>query len=165
MGPRRNEINTLDNTTLRSSPLFISSPVEFLLSPRRIVLKMQQGEGSETQVTWEDQQNINKFGRLNNRYHELEEEIKVAKEANENLEDASNELILSDEDVLRFQIGEVFAHVPSEEVESRLEKMKEDAAKELQRLEEEKESVLAQMAELKKILYGKFKDSINLEED
>ncbi|XP_074573257.1 putative prefoldin subunit 4 [Curcuma longa] len=126
---------------------------------------MQQGEGSETQVTWEDQQNINKFGRLNNRCHELEDEIKVAKEANENLEDASNELILSDEDVLRFQIGEVFAHVPREEVESRLEKMKEDAAKELQRLEEEKESVLAQMAELKKILYGKFKDSINLEED
>lgn len=35
--------------------------------------------GSETEVTWEDQQNINKFGRLNNRFHELEDEIKVAK--------------------------------------------------------------------------------------
>lgn len=34
---------------------------------------------SEVEVTWEDQQNINKFGRLNNRYHELEDEIKVAK--------------------------------------------------------------------------------------
>ena len=43
--------------------------------------------------------------------------------------------------------------------------MKEDAAKKLERLEEEKESILAQMAELKKILYGKFKDAINLEED
>ncbi|RWV98737.1 hypothetical protein GW17_00038398 [Ensete ventricosum] len=129
------------------------------------VPKMQKGEGSEAQVTWEDQQNINKFGRLNNRFHELEDEIKVAKETNENLEDASNELILSDEDIVRFQIGEVFAHVPREEVESRLEKMKEDASKELERLEEEKESILAQMAELKKILYGKFKDSINLEED
>lgn len=30
-------------------------------------------------MTWEDQQNINKFGRLNNRFHELEDEIKVAK--------------------------------------------------------------------------------------
>ncbi|XP_020086638.1 probable prefoldin subunit 4 isoform X4 [Ananas comosus] len=86
-------------------------------------------------------------------------------ESNESLEDASNELILSDEDVVRFQIGEVFAHMPREEVEIRLEKMKEDASKDLERLEEEKESVLAQMAELKKILYGKFKDSINLEED
>nr|POF05807.1 putative prefoldin subunit 4 [Quercus suber] len=37
------------------------------------------GGGSETKVTWEDQQNINKFGRLNNRFHELEVEIKVAK--------------------------------------------------------------------------------------
>lgn len=89
----------------------------------------------------------------------------LLQEANESLEDASNELILSDEDMVRFQIGEVFAHMPREEVESRLEKMKEDASKELERLEEEKESVLAQMAELKKILYGKFNDSINLEED
>ncbi|XP_077247376.1 ABI3-interacting protein 3 [Tasmannia lanceolata] len=126
---------------------------------------MQQGGGSETEVTWEDQQNINKFGRLNNRFHELEDEIKISKETNENLEDASNELILADEEVLRFQIGEVFAHMPMEEVESRLEKMKEETCKNLERLEEEKDSILAQMAELKKILYGKFKDSINLEED
>ncbi|XP_020086636.1 uncharacterized protein LOC109709015 isoform X2 [Ananas comosus] len=40
---------------------------------------MQQGDGSEAQVTWEDQQNINRFGRLNNRFHELEDEIKLAK--------------------------------------------------------------------------------------
>ncbi|KAK1271244.1 putative prefoldin subunit 4 [Acorus gramineus] len=124
---------------------------------------MQQGGGSETEVTWEDQQNINKFGRLNNRFHELEEEIKIAKETNENLEDASNELILSDEDVVRFQIGEVYAHMLK--VEERLETMKGKASEELQRLEEEKESIIAQMAELKKTLYGKFKDSINLEED
>lgn len=34
---------------------------------------------SDTEVTWEDQQNINKFERLNNRFHELEDEIKIAK--------------------------------------------------------------------------------------
>ncbi|ERN01422.1 hypothetical protein AMTRI_Chr03g147660 [Amborella trichopoda] len=126
---------------------------------------MQQGGGVEKEVTWEDQQNINKFGRLNNRYHELQDEIKVSKELTENLEDAGNELILSDEEVVRFQIGEVFTHMPREEVESKLDEMKEEAAKELERLEEERESVLSQMAELKKILYGKFNDSINLEED
>ncbi|KAJ3687206.1 hypothetical protein LUZ61_016370 [Rhynchospora tenuis] len=126
---------------------------------------MQQGDGTEAQVTWEDQQNINKFGRLNNRSHELDDEIKLAKEANESLEDAGNELILSDEDVVRFQIGEVFTHMPKDEVEDRLESMKEEAAKKLERLKEEKESILAQMDELKKILYGKFKDAINLEED
>ncbi|KAG8062789.1 hypothetical protein GUJ93_ZPchr0003g18142 [Zizania palustris] len=86
-------------------------------------------------------------------------------ETNENLDDAGNELILSDEDVVRFQIGEVFAHMPRDDVETKLEQMKEDAAKRLERLEGEKESILAQMAELKKVLYGKFKDAINLEED
>ncbi|XP_071704277.1 probable prefoldin subunit 4 [Rutidosis leptorrhynchoides] len=125
----------------------------------------QSGSGSETEVTWEDQQNINKFGRLNNRYHELEDEIKIAKEANENFEDASNELILTDEDVVRFQIGEVFGHLPKDEVETRIEKMQETTAKHLSKLNEEKELIMSQMAELKKILYAKFKESINLEED
>ncbi|KAK2352183.1 Prefoldin subunit 4 [Trifolium repens] len=126
---------------------------------------MQQGGGSETEVTWEDQQNINKFGRLNNRLHELHDEIKIAKEANDNLDDASNELILTDEEVVRFQIGEVFAHVPKDEVESKIEQLQEATTQKLEKLEEEKQSVVAQMSELKKILYGKFGDSINLEED
>ncbi|XP_073045427.1 prefoldin subunit 4-like [Primulina eburnea] len=121
--------------------------------------------GSEVEVTWEDQQNINKFGRLNNRLHELDDEIRTAKETNENLEDASNELILTDEEIVRFQIGEVFAHVPKEEVEDRIEKMKEVTSNNLEKLEAEKELIITQMAELKRILYGKFKDSINLEED
>ncbi|KAF3952288.1 hypothetical protein CMV_022139 [Castanea mollissima] len=86
-------------------------------------------------------------------------------ESNENLEDASNELILTNDDVVRFQIGEVFAHVSKDEVEARIEQMKEVTSKNLEKLEEEKDSVVAQMAELKKILYGKFNDSINLEED
>ncbi|KNA18580.1 hypothetical protein SOVF_069420 [Spinacia oleracea] len=126
---------------------------------------MQQGTGSETQVTWEDQQNINKFSKLNNRFHELIDEIKFAKDKCENLEDAGNELILTDEEMVRFQIGEVFAHVPKDEVETRLEEMKELTEKNLEKLEEEKVSIVAQMSDLKKILYGKFGDSINLEEE
>ena len=74
-------------------------------------------------------------------------------------------MILSDDDVIRFQIGEVFAHIPKEEVEGRLEQMKEENVENLEKLKEEKDSIVAQMAELKKILYGKFKDSINLEDD
>ncbi|EPS72345.1 hypothetical protein M569_02415, partial [Genlisea aurea] len=121
--------------------------------------------GSGAEVTWEDQQNINKFGTLNNRLHDLEDEIKIAEELNESLEDASNELILTDEETVRFQIGEVFAHVPKDEVEKRIEEMKEVSSKNLEKLEQEKESILSQMAELKTVLYGKFKDSINLEEE
>lgn len=86
-------------------------------------------------------------------------------EANENFEDASNELILTDEEVVRFQIGEVFAHVPKDEVEMRIEQMTETTTKHLEKLKDEKDAVVAQMADLKKVLYAKFKDSINLEED
>jgi prefoldin subunit 4 len=81
------------------------------------------------------------------------------------LDDASNELILTDEEVVRFQIGEVFAHVPKDEVESKIEQLQEATTQKLEKLEEEKQSVVAQMSELKKVLYGKFGDSINLEED
>ncbi|KAL0694627.1 hypothetical protein Bca4012_061807 [Brassica carinata] len=124
-----------------------------------------KSSGSEMEVTWEDQQNINTFSRFNNRFHELEDEIKFAKEKCDNLEDAGNELILADEEMVRFQIGEVFAHVPKDEVETRIEEMKEATCKTLEKLEQEKESLVSQMAELKKVLYAKFKDSINLEED
>ncbi|XP_024398199.1 probable prefoldin subunit 4 [Physcomitrium patens] len=126
---------------------------------------MQQGDGVETEVTWEDQQNINAFGRLNNKFHELEDEIKAKKDMADNLEDASNELILADEPELRYLIGEVFTHLPVEEVEEKLESLKEENSQQLEELQEEKNEVLAKMAALKKILYGKFGDSINLEED
>ncbi|GER37901.1 argininosuccinate lyase, partial [Striga asiatica] len=164
------------------------NPSDFSTS-LRICLTMQQAgsSGSEAEVTWDDQQNINKFGRLNNRLHELDDEIKTAKlmvavkleflelkvdridglllrssnmepggnfENNESLEDASNELILTDEEIVRFQIGEVFVHVPKDEVESRIEDMKEVTSKNLTKLQEERESIIAQMAELKKILEG-----------
>ncbi|QHN77774.1 putative prefoldin subunit [Arachis hypogaea] len=109
---------------------------------------VNQGGGSDMEVTWEDQQNINKFGRLNNRFHKLEDEFKIAKETNDNLEDASNELILTDEDVVRFQIGEVFAHVPKHKVENRIENIKEVTSQKLTKLEGEKQFVVAQMVEL-----------------
>jgi len=50
------------------------------------------------------------------------------------------------------------------QVEERLETLKEENTQELEKLCKEKDSVLGKMADLKKILYGKFNDSINLEE-
>lgn len=50
-------------------------------------------------------------------------------------------------------------------METRLDALKEENSQELQKLQLEKDDVLGKMADLKKILYGKFKDSINLEEE
>lgn len=108
---------------------------------------------------------ITKFVSYLNEFNMAVEKCGFLQDSNENLEDAGNELMISDEDVVRFQIGEVFAHMHKDDVESKLEEMKEEASQNLKRLEEEKVLVLAQMADLKKILYAKFHDSINLEED
>ncbi|RYR63701.1 hypothetical protein Ahy_A04g021471 [Arachis hypogaea] len=47
------------------------------------------------------------------------------------------------QDVVRFQIGEVFAHVPKDEVENRIENMKEVTSHKLTKLDEEKQYVVA----------------------
>ncbi|CAI5992362.1 unnamed protein product [Closterium sp. NIES-65] len=124
-----------------------------------------EGEGADPEVTWEDQQNINKFGRLNNRLHELDDEIKAKKDYLENIEDASNELILCDDDTVRYMAGEVFLHTDKDDVEGQLEALREKTSGEVEALEGEKSSLVAQMGALKVVLYGKFKDAINLEED
>jgi prefoldin subunit 4 len=51
------------------------------------------------------------------------------------------------------------------QVDAKLEALKEVNSQELESLQEEKAEVLAKMAAFKKTLYGKFGDSINLEED
>ncbi|CAI7933891.1 unnamed protein product, partial [Closterium sp. NIES-54] len=103
------------------------------------------GEGADPEVTWEDQQNINKFGRLNNRLHELDDEIKGKKDYLENIEDASNELILCDDDTVRYMAGEVFLHTDKDDVEGQLEALRERTSGEVAALEEEKSSLVAQM--------------------
>jgi hypothetical protein len=55
--------------------------LKFGLNPQSATKMQQQGSksGSEMEVTWEDQQNINIFSRLNNRVHDLDDDIKSAK--------------------------------------------------------------------------------------
>jgi prefoldin subunit 4 len=41
------------------------------------VQQVPRGEETDVEVTWEDQKNINTFGRLNTKMHELEDELKA----------------------------------------------------------------------------------------
>ena len=56
--------------------------------------------GDDVEVRWEDQQKINTFGRLNTRSHDLEDDIRDKQSRSELLDDASNEIILADDDEL-----------------------------------------------------------------
>jgi len=57
-----------------------------------------QEHGDDVEVRPEDQRAINTFGRLNNRKHDIEDEIKEKQAFHDLLDDASNEMILADED-------------------------------------------------------------------
>ena len=59
---------------------------------------MAEEKELDVEVRLEDQQNINAFGRLNGRMHDLEDEVKAKQSEHELLDDAQNELILADDD-------------------------------------------------------------------
>ena len=52
----------------------------------------------DVEVRAEDQKAINTFGRLNNRKHDIEEDIKEKQAKFDLLDDAANEIILADDD-------------------------------------------------------------------
>jgi len=116
-------------------------------------------------VRLEDQRAINTFGRLNNRMHEVEEEIKEKKAQYDQLDDAANEIILAEEDEpIRYAFGECYFEVTKDQADELLESQKEAIEKEANVLEEELSSIQNTLGDLKKQLYGRFGSNINLEE-
>lgn len=65
----------------------------------------------------------------------------------------------------RFKVGEVFLHLPNDDVQGSVEQAKEDVEKELTRMRGSTEDIKKLLASLKVELYAKFGDSINLEDD
>ena len=73
-------------------------------------------------MTWEDQQRICAFSRMNARSHELDAEISAKTRAIDDLDEASTELAFADEEESRgVLLGECFVVVDAEEAEKRVE--------------------------------------------
>ena len=64
-----------------------------------------------------------------------------------------------------YRIGEVFVHLTSEETQSKLERAKEDIAREVEALDTKTEEFKQILSDLKVQLYAKFGNNINLEAD
>ncbi|QDZ24624.1 subunit 4 of prefoldin [Chloropicon primus] len=117
------------------------------------------------QVTKEDQDQINAFGRLNNHYHEIQGKIKAKKKYSEDLEDASNELMLADGDIVKYSYGFVFVHMSEDTAEEKLTAAQEEVDQDITALEGELQDIRKNMDGLKTTLYSKFGNTINLEEE
>eukprot|EP01006_Ploeotia_vitrea_P043232 TRINITY_DN66705_c2_g4_i1.p1 TRINITY_DN66705_c2_g4~~TRINITY_DN66705_c2_g4_i1.p1 ORF type:complete len:175 (-),score=108.83 TRINITY_DN66705_c2_g4_i1:69-593(-) len=125
---------------------------------------LRPDDAEDVPVTWEDQQRINKFGRLVLRKTELQDELKKDETELANLEDAQGEIeMLMDDDACRARVGEMFVHVSNEDaeefVEKKLAETKEIVAKKKAQVSEMND----ELNQLKSVLYAKFGKSINLE--
>ena len=78
----------------------------------------------------------------------------------EDLEDASNEIMLSDDDVVKYTVGECYVHMDGDAAEERLTAEASRASSELDTLKKELDEINEEMASLKKLLYAKFKDQV-----
>ncbi|KAJ2453931.1 hypothetical protein EV183_001887 [Coemansia sp. RSA 2336] len=125
---------------------------------------LQREEERNVEVTWEDQQQINQFSKLNSRVEHLEDEYKKQKEEKEYLDDLAMELELADEDEpVFYKIGDAFVQLTLEKAQERLEGDKGSIDEHVSKLDSQITSIQSEMDELKKKLYGKFGKAINLE--
>lgn len=115
-------------------------------------------------MTWEDQQRINEFSRLNLSLQKTEDELRVQKNAAANLDDAATDIdSLLDDDACKVRIGEVFMDVSNEEAEEFVKEKAAASAKKTAELQEQRTALIKQMDLLKAMLYQKFGKQINLE--
>ncbi|XP_061694949.1 prefoldin subunit 4 isoform X7 [Syngnathoides biaculeatus] len=121
----------------------------------------------DVNVTFEDQQKINKFARSTNRMTELKKEIESKKKSLQNLQDASDDLMMFDDDslLIPYQIGDVFISHTQEETQEMLEAAKEALEQEVKELDERVSAIQQLLSDLKVQLYAKFGNNINLEAD
>ncbi|XP_077401892.1 prefoldin subunit 4 [Vanacampus margaritifer] len=121
----------------------------------------------DVNVTFEDQQKINKFARSTNRMTELKKEIESKKKSLQNLQDAGDDLMMFDDDslLIPYQIGDVFISHTQEETQEMLEAAKEALQQEVKELDERVSSIQQLLSDLKVQLYAKFGNNINLEAD
>uniref|UniRef100_A0ACB8F6S8 Prefoldin subunit 4 n=1 Tax=Sphaerodactylus townsendi TaxID=933632 RepID=A0ACB8F6S8_9SAUR len=119
----------------------------------------------DVNVTFEDQQKINKFARNTSRITELKEEIEDKKKQLQNLEDACDDIMMLDDDslLIPYQIGDVFISHPQDETQEMLEEAKKNLQEEIGALESRVGSIQRVLSDLKVQLYAKFGNNINLE--
>ncbi|KAG6919364.1 hypothetical protein DXG01_006913 [Tephrocybe rancida] len=134
------------------------------MSSLRMLGKEEENDDA-AEVTWEDQQRINSFSKLNTRMRNLEEKLEELRQEKEALDDLSTELELADEDeAVLYKVGEAFLHIPLPRAQKRLEKDQSVLDARISALSTSSEDCDTQMKALKVQLYAKFGSAINLDD-
>ncbi|KAG7813287.1 hypothetical protein KL921_000833 [Ogataea angusta] len=125
---------------------------------------LPEGQKNTTEVTWQDQLKINSFSTLISKKDALSATLDENKQEKEYLDDLALEIELVDEDEkLNYKIGDSFVLMKQSEIVDRLEKDQELLDSKISELESQIEDIDQELNNLKKLLYAKFGNAINLE--
>lgn len=126
---------------------------------------LPQGQkNTATEVSWEDQQRINKFSSLIIKKDDLQDTLKNYTVEKEYLDDLGLEIeMLDEEEKIQYKIGEAFFFLSADQATLKIEKQDEELASKISKTEETIDEIDEQLASLKKQLYAKFGSNINLE--
>ncbi|KAK4536446.1 hypothetical protein CDCA_CDCA08G2471 [Cyanidium caldarium] len=135
----------------------------------RAVGRSEQG----VDVELPDLDRICRFSNLLHKQHESDTQIAAQESRLRGLEDAEEELLLMDEAEgdeaggggVELRVGEALVMLSKAAAEERVERWKAEASARLQQLRAGRARMEQELRELKAVLYAKFGDSINLEED
>ncbi|KAG9063418.1 hypothetical protein KI688_004301 [Linnemannia hyalina] len=126
----------------------------------------KEDEEGDIQVSWQDQENINTFSKYNAKLQDFEEAYESKKTEKEYLDDLAMELELADEDEpVKYRIGEAFVSLSLEAAQERITKSQEELDQEIEGLKSQMDEAVEKMDGLKKVLYARFGNAINLEKD
>ena len=115
-------------------------------------------------VTWQDQQSINAFSRLNTRLSALDDQLRQLVKEHAGVVDAADGIdMLLDDDSVMVKVGEVYVRVSNEEGDEWVKREQRAVEERKAALDAEKAAIEQQMKELKAALYAKFGKAINLE--
>jgi prefoldin subunit 4 len=121
-----------------------------------------ESDANEVEVTWEDQQAINAFSRLNSIYSDVEDALRRSKEQREALDDLALELELADDDQpVLYRIADTFVALPLSDALVRLQRDQAATDTSIQDLSAQLDQYEDQMKQLKVKLYAKFGDNIS----
>ncbi|KAK1747426.1 prefoldin subunit 4 [Skeletonema marinoi] len=124
---------------------------------------LSKEEENDNEVRREDQDAINEFGRLNARLDEVKRQVDNLKKTLEKIDDASTELMMGDGDAVMLSLGGAMFEATEDEATEYCEAEVERQQKILDKLSEEEAGIVERQETLKKLLYGRFGKSINLE--
>jgi len=126
---------------------------------------------SDVHISHENQKKINRFAIMNGWVEEIQEQLQVKQTLLTHLDDAENDILLSDvlsenpDMEIPVLVGESFVLFTSDEVQENITTLKTRTKDEISSLESRVREIKSEMDDLKATLYEHFGSNINLESD